>query len=368
MTHCGFADTHLRLSKQRLDNMLARYMVSLLDGYSIKKVRVNTNTIKGYLRAIHNYYIQNDAAAPYLDSPDSPVQRILDGQRRFEQLPERREPLHDLVLMRMHDLAMSAPPLGFAAAIWDITALGRLAGFRQQEYAMDSRTSAKYYVKPDGSKVLRAFSLNNFLFPDATGVLIQDPLSRQDDVMQIGTRYEVQKNGMNGQVIWFHRDSKYSEFCPVRVALRLLSRATTLGQSAADPLCVYQLPSGQKCFLTGTDVTEYYRWVTKLVFPHMLDEELRLISSHSLRVKACILLAEAGKSGYYIKLRLRWKSDCYEVYLRNTVTISSQHNTALEAANDVMRNFGLSDLSALPIIDVDDLAAQLETYALDDED
>ena len=80
------------------------------------------------------------------------------------------------------------------------------------------------------------------------------------------------------------------------------------------------------------------------------------------------MLAEAGKSGYYIKLRLRWKSDCFEVYLRNTLTISIQHNAALESANDAMRAHGLADLSALPDIEVDNLAAHLEDYVLDDED
>ena len=105
-----------------------------------------------------------------------------------------------------------------------------------------------------------------------------------------------------------------------------------------------------------------------MVFPHILDEELCLVSSHSLRVKACVLLAEAGMSGYYIKLRLRWKSDCFEVYLRNTTTISLQHNAALESVNETMRAHGLADLSALPIIEVDDLAVQLENYDLEDDD
>ena len=368
MTHFGLASTHLQLTKRQTEDLLARYVVFLLDGWSIKKQCIATKTIKGYLRAINTYYESNGVRAPYVDADDSPAQRILLGQKKFEDIPERREPLHDFVLTRMGDLAQSASPLGFAAAVWDISALGRLAGFRQQEYAMDSRTSPKYYVKPDGTKVLRAFAVNNFLFRDALGVLVQDPLSRREAVVQVGIRYDIQKNGMNGQVIWYHMEPRYPEFCPVQVAFRLVRRALSLGQAPSDPLCVYQLPSGQKCFLTGTDVTAYYRRVTKMVFPQICDDELRLISSHSLRVKACVLLAEAGKSGYYIKLRLRWKSDCFEVYLRNTLTISIQHNAALESANDAMRVHGLADLSALPDIEVDNLAAHLEDYVLDDED
>ena len=212
------ASTHLHLAKRQSVDLLARYVVSLLDGYSIKKLRVSTKTIKCYLRAINNYYVANNARSPYIETEDSPAQRILLGQKRFEDIPERREPLHDFVLTRMCDLAQSSSPLGFAAAVWDITALGRFAGFRQQEYAMDSRTAPKYYVKPDGSRVLRAFAVKNFLFRDALGVLIDQPLSRRADILQAGIRYDIQKNGMNGQVIWYHKESRYPELCPVRIA------------------------------------------------------------------------------------------------------------------------------------------------------
>ena len=54
------------------------------------------------------------------------------------------------------------------------------------------------------------------------------------------------------------------------------------------------------------------------------------------RVKAAVLLHEAGKDGTYIKLRIRWLSDCFEVYLRNTPTICAQHNTALQGVNQQM--------------------------------
>ena len=63
---------------------------------------------------------------------------------------------------------------------------------------------------------------------------------------------------------------------------------------------------------------------------------LKLISTHSLCVKAAVLLHEAGKDGTYIKLRIRWLSDCFEVYLRNTPTICAQHNTALHGVNQQM--------------------------------
>ena len=55
--------------------------------------------------------------------------------------------------------------------------------------------------------------------------------------------------------------------------------------------------------------------------------------THSIRVKACVLLVEAGRDGWYIKLRLRWMSECYNIYLCNTQLITAQHSDAMSACH-----------------------------------
>ena len=77
--------------------------------------------------------------------------------------------------------------------------------------------------------------------------------------------------------------------------------------------------------------------------PNISPEELKLISYHSIHVKACVLLADAGKKGWYIKLRLPWLSDCYEVYIRNTKIIIAQHAEALNEANKRLTEVSLTD-------------------------
>ena len=99
-------------------------------------------------------------------------------------------------------------------------------------------------------------------------------------------------------------------------------------------MCVYRDDRATVHYVAGSDVTAYYRFVTKLVMPNISAEELKLISTHSIRVRACVLLHEAGKDGSFIKLRLRWLSNCFEIYLRNTDRITSQHADAL---SDVQR-------------------------------
>ena len=112
--------------------------------------------------------------------------------------------------------------------------------------------------------------------------------------------------------------------------LNIMTRAQVLGATEPeDTLCVYKDKKGTVVYLTGNDMTSYYRFVMRLTRPSITEADLALISTHSLRVYACVLLHEAGKDGPYIKLRLRWLSNCFEVYLRNTNKIREQHNDAL---------------------------------------
>jgi hypothetical protein len=48
--------------------------------------------------------------------------------------------------------------------------------------------------------------------------------------------------------------------------------------------------------------------------------------------RVCVLLDKAGKLPDYIKKRLRWLSDSFGMYLRDTVIIQHQHVDALLAA------------------------------------
>ena len=96
-------------------------------------------------------------------------------------------------------------PLGFKAAAYDFTALGSSGAFRRQEFAMDSKTKICYYFLPDGTKVVRAFTVKNFIFYDVDEYRIYRPLTQRDLIRKLGTEYDVQKHYMNGRVINFAR-------------------------------------------------------------------------------------------------------------------------------------------------------------------
>ena len=59
------------------------------------------------------------------------------------------------------------------------------------------------------------------------------------------------------------------------------------------------------------------------------DSTLGRFTAHSIRVTACNLLHRQGLSDRYIQTRLRWKSNTFLDYLRNTLYDAAAHTKAL---------------------------------------
>ena len=82
-------------------------------------------------------------------------------------------------------------------------------------------------------------------------------------------------------------------------------------------------------YLTGHKISDYFKFIAKEV--HELDDpgESSKYSAHSLKVTAAVLLHQAQKDPEYIKICLRWVSNAFQEYLRNTEDIMQQHVKAL---------------------------------------
>ena len=348
-----------------VDEIIANYVTFLFEGFTINGIKIQADTIVGYLRVVNKHYREKRFNEPFSLKDDSAAARMLRAQKAFEDEPARRRELPDGVLTKMCELAGQAHRHSFRACAWDFTGAGCFGGYREQEFAMASRQEIRWYVASDGTKIERAFLMDDFLPYDKYQIAIppRQVVTNREAIVSLGNRYKIQKNRRNGQIIRYSRlHSRYRRFCPVEIGLDIIDRALQLGQSETDPLCVYRDEEGVLCYLTGTDMTQYYRFVTQLVMPNISAAELKLISTHSIRVKACTLLHEAGKDAPYIKIRLRWLSDCFEVYLRNTDVIVQQHGEALRDSH--RRMLAMANDMAVDY----DLVADEGEYDTDQED
>jgi hypothetical protein len=122
--------------------------------------------------------------------------------------------------------------------------------------------------------------------------------------------------------------------------MQLVLRARRLNQPDDMLVAVYKTKKGKVIYLTGNKIAKLLQKAIKKVPPDTTPDKLKQYCAHSLRVRACVLLNEAGKPPDYIKKRLCWLGDSFRMYLRDTAIIQHQHvNTLLAALQEVMDLF-----------------------------
>ncbi len=201
-----------------------------------------------------------------------------------------------------------------------------------------------YHVYPSGKKVIKAFTANDFRFFDknsqAITELSDDSIDRVD---RVRITWRIQKNCQNNQTITLLSDKANTAICPVLALLRLVLRAHRLSQPESMPVACY-LKKDALAYIIGSRIAILFRAAARAVRPTISQEEVQQYSAHSLRVWACVLLDEAGKSPDYIKKRLRWMGDSFWMYLRNMRVIQDQHRKVLRALSEEVMDL----VSALP--------------------
>jgi hypothetical protein len=94
---------------------------------------------------------------------------------------------------------------------------------------------------------------------------------------------------------------------------------------------VYRDPTTGKCrLIMASQIAIFLRHVTHKVFDIPVGhKDLLAWSCHSIRITAANLLQCAWFSDSYIKNRLRWHSNTFLMYLRNTFYTADQHTKAI---------------------------------------
>jgi hypothetical protein len=339
---------------QRANYQMALYTVHLATGNAVSCCAIKAATIETYLRNIAKLCGRSNPRDPRKSEQNGKamckqIQGVINEVKRWEDIPNRREPFTIEMLADMIQQQQDNPSLhgqdSLLGAMIDWASAGLFDGFRLSEWA-----------QPNGFHVLNnphqnprsepcAFCLDDvrFLTDDKISVPIERVIQLPPTTPFVGRdffKYRTQKNGKNGEERQHTRNKHPNAPCHVTSAMRIVQRfARLVGIKKHVPLCVYRTVDGTVQYITANLIETTFRTAAARVYkldPVRDKKYLQKWSAHSVRVGACVILHGMGFTDTQIQFLLRWTSNAFYVYLRNIAGLAHKQNRALD------------DLSAMP--------------------
>ena len=279
------------------------------------------------------------------------LQDVYSELERWESVPNRREPfsVEMLAAQEAKVIDTQATFLSFDAAFTDWSEVGLFNGNRRAEWCQDSSHS-----QPASPRINRFGDTEAFCILDIVMHTTDGRRFTGADILSVPvTEYEAcyitwrtQKNGDHGQTKVWGRAQHEGGRSLINPMYRIIKRFVTLRgiKDTSTPLALYQTDSFKEpevLLITDSKATTAMRWLASKVYkldPIKKKTELQRWSCHSFRVGACTLLHTQGFTGEQIKFILRWNSDAFMTYLRNSILLANQQVQALDRASGLVPN------------------------------
>ena len=321
---------------EECNQVMATYATFLALGNSLLCRSILADTIDKYLTAISDLFTQNGFPSPLTD-PNKPNKRapcityVVSEQRRWEKVPNRREPLTLDMLQAIILHSKNSPSTSLNSALTDWFTLGVYMGPRLSEFAQHSASLCKTGVKRNKDDTPTAFILSDFEFRGQNNIRLPHTFE-SSHAASLRVTWRFQKNNRNGEVITYTRNHDNTALCPVLAALRIRQRAIQLGQLDTLPIAIYLNDKNTISYITDTHIESLLRNTAQSLYNITNPDELKRFSAHSLRVGACVILHMAGSKSLTIKKRLRWVSDTFMTYLRDLPQLGDIHVSFINSA------------------------------------
>lgn len=308
-------------------------------------------TLHGYAQAINELYrLRNFPKPADMTDKNNECYIVYHNQLREEDVANQSSPLTTKIFVQLKIMAQNSHRDSAASCTFDWMCIVRLSGYRGIEYLQKTQTKVEVHEYPSLKRVVKAFVRLDYTFFDNQGRIITNHSEENLNILgKFTATHRIQKNRKNGQKITIAADDTNIEFCPVRAAYRIFLRSIRLGQTDDLPMGIYtNKPDGSFLYLTKDKVTKILRQATRTAHPDWTIEMVNRIRVHSGRVWALVLLSEAGKTPWFMKARLRWESDAFRHYLRDTSALNQEHNKSIKKATNEATLLLQNNLTELP--------------------
>ena len=225
--------------------------------------------------------------------------KVLAEHKRWETMPNRREPFTKSMLLWVLSQAKGQPFLSLAASIADWCLLALYFGFRLSEFLQTEENIRKGVIQRNIDGLPQAFILSDVQFFGPNKRLLR--LDHSCSVVEGFTlRWRYQKNQQNGETKLLTRNDRNPKLCAVRAMLRICHRASCLHNKMDHPLAIFQSTKAVRTLISYKQVEDVIKLATRKVY-NLTPRYLQRFSLHSLRVGACVMLHIAGFTADDIK-------------------------------------------------------------------
>jgi hypothetical protein len=288
----------------------------------------------GYIRRVIQLHTDRQLQNP-TSAHINYISLMTDAIRKWEPVPNRHEVIHDAMFHHMLKVASTSQPDDFHCAATDWSLLGRYTGFRKSEWCQDSPhsyapiTDPLWGVRPDSVAVIA----EDLVLKDANGIIIPVTLSTPPSAVRFAKLHiRYQKKQDNYQTLTYSAFTASPGTCPVQAILRILQRGLRLCLPPLHPVAIVAHPQDPRgyAYITGSEYTSWLQSIASTVYQlTRKDSATAKWGTHSIRVTTANLLHRAQFSSEFIKNRLRWRSDTFQMYLHNTFYVADKHTKAL---------------------------------------
>jgi hypothetical protein len=255
------------------------------------------------------------------------ITAILKELKRWEMMPNRREPLTVDMTKWLGRQGDSTSPYSLAASLGDWCIVGMYVGPRLTEWAQDDSGN----ITLTRAKEPKAFCIGDIEYfgENRRRMTLHYAHQHPQLVHTANITFREQKNGDDGAKRTIVRDFGNPSLCAVSAMLRITQRWSDLHLPTNQPLSCFTVDGtvdGNVHNICASHIERGLQAAARAVHDVKVAEDLARFTSHSIRVGACVALHAAGISALNIKHALRWKSEAFMEYLRN-LPLQAQRNS-----------------------------------------
>ena len=255
------------VSQERANYQMAMYAVYLSQGETLFFKSIKVSTIATYLRNAATLIKRVRGSNPrYQDPSDkslAPIIRaVLDPLKKWEELPNRREPFTLDMLQQSVNQTHNSHPNSILSAISDNFVVALHAGMRCAEWAQTATNRSKigsHHLNFKGLSYALTLADIEFHTEPHNPYSIENIIAKPDFIPHSCTiRFKTQKNGTNNEFRKFPDNKEKPDLCFVRAMASIVRRfVSIMGYNEELPISIYQpdpLTSKEARNITRTEI------------------------------------------------------------------------------------------------------------------